>query len=701
MIQFISVSKNFGRQQVIAEANFAIHDGERVGFVGPNGAGKSTLLEMLAGNSTPDHGDIAYPSSLRLGYVRQQLNAHSIDSTLIGYVENAMPEINQIQHEMDELESQLPDAAGADQERMLKRLGDLQTRFEHLGGYELRNRAETILSGLGFAVTRFNDPFRSFSGGWQIRAELSRVLASQPDVMILDEPTNYLDVPAVEWLRDYLRNYPGTLLLVSHDRYLLNSLTNVTLEVMGGHVTRYPGNYAQYMRERQARHELLLAQKRNIDRRKEQLERFIDRFKYKGTKAAQAQSRQKQLDKLEEVEIQEVSTGGPRIRLPEPPRCGDEVVRLEDLSFSYDGRREILSGCNLRLMRGDHAAFVGLNGMGKTTLLRLIAGKMQPTGGRVVTGHGVMEGYQSQDYAETMDPEATIYETAKSYSADRSESEVRALLGSFGFHGEAIEKKVAVLSGGEKVRLGLARLLLRPLNFLLLDEPTTHLDIHAREALQDALANYKGTIALVSHDIEFVRGVANTIFAMDERGITRYYGGYDYYRQKLQEEEAANAANAASSPAPAAVNAAPSRQPRPSRQPSMEKRSPASPGKADATARKSDSGGMNYRDLKRQESYLRQSFGKLRRPYEQKVAECEERIAALEEEQQRIYAQLNSPPEGESVDFSALNRRLAQINEESESQTWIWEEASTELEKLNQEFEERLAELKQNAAAGG
>ncbi len=683
MIQFINVSKNFGRQQVIVDANFAVHDGERVGFVGPNGAGKSTLLEMLAGRSTPDHGEIAYPSSLRMGYVRQQLNAHAIDSSLIDYVENAMPEVNQIQQEIERLESQLQSVTGEDQEKLLQRLGNLQTRFEHLGGYELRNRAETILSGLGFAVARFNDDFKCFSGGWQIRAELSRVLVSQPDIMILDEPTNYLDVPAVEWLRDYLRNYPGTLLLVSHDRYLLNSLTNVTLEVMGGHVTRYTGNYAQYMHEREAKHELLLAQKRNIDRKKEQLERFIDRFKYKASKAAQAQSRQKQLDKLEDVEIQEVATGGPRIRLPEPPRCGDEVVRLEDMCFSYDGKRDVISKCNLRLMRGDHAAFVGLNGMGKTTLLRLIAGKMSPTAGRVITGHGVLEGYQSQDYAETMNPDATLYETAKSYANDRSEAEVRSLLGSFGFHGEAIEKKVAVLSGGEKVRLGLARLLLRPLNFLLLDEPTTHLDIHAREALQDALANYKGTIALVSHDIEFVRGVANTIFAMDERGITRYYGGYDYYHQKLAEETAAKEA--------ALAQSANNNAPKANRNITPPKSVMAADKKSDSAA---DGNKLNYRDIKRQESYLRQSFGKLRRPYEQKVAECEAKIAALEAEQQQIYEQLNNPnPDGTPVDFQALNKRLAEINTESENETWKWEEASTELEKLNNEFDERLKNI--------
>ena len=667
MIQYINVSKNFGRQQVIVEANFAIHDGERVGFVGPNGAGKSTLLEMLAGHQQPDHGEVTYPGSQRLGYVRQQLNAHAVAASLIDYTEDAIPELNQIRADQAAIEAKLADASGDEQTRLLKRLGDLQTSFEHLGGYELRSRAEATLTGLGFAPSRLNDPFVSFSGGWQIRAELSRVLVSQPDILILDEPTNYLDVPAVEWLRDYLRGYNGTLLLVSHDRYLLNSLTSVTLEVMGGRVTRYPGNYAQYMQLREARHEQLVAQKRNLDRRKEQLERFIDRFRSQANKAAQAQSRQKQLDKLEDIEVQSITVKGPRIRLPQPPRSGDEVVRLEQVSYAYDGRHDVLHDCDLRLMRGEHAAFVGLNGMGKTTLLRLMAGKMPPRAGRVVTGTGVLPGYQSQDYAETMDPEATVYETAKSYASERTEADIRELLGGFGFHGEDIDKKVQVLSGGEKVRLGLARLLLKPLNFLMLDEPTTHLDIHAREALQEALAKYPGTIALVSHDIEFVRGVATTIYALTPGEIKHYFGGYDYYREKLAAEQAA-AEPPPPPPKPKAAQAP--AQPKPQAKPAPDR---------------------SYKDRKREESMLRQSYGKLRRPYEKIVEETENRISELEAEQQTIYEKLNTP--SPDTDFATLRNRLDEINTESENLTWKWEEASTQLEKLKAEFDERFAEL--------
>ncbi len=674
MIQFVNVSKNFGRQVVINEANFAIHDGERVGFVGPNGAGKSTLLEMLAGHQQPDHGEINYPSSQRFGYVRQQLNSHAVTATLIEYTEDALPELNTISHDLNKIETRLAteaDIPEEEQNRLLKRLGELQTQYEHLGGYELRNRAEATLSGLGFREERFNDLFTTFSGGWQIRAELARILVAQPDILVLDEPTNYLDVPAVEWLSDYLKGYSGTLLLVSHDRFLLNTLTTVTLEVMGGHVTRYPGNYAQYRESRVARHEQLLAQKRNLDHKKEQLERFIDRFRYQATKAAQAQSRQKQLDKLEEIEVQSIVDHAPTIRLPEPPRTGDEVLRMEDVCYAYDGIHDVIHDCSLRLERGEHAAFVGLNGMGKTTLLRLMAGKFKARAGRVSLGSNVLPGYQSQDYAETMDPEATIYETAKSYASDRSEADIREMMGSFGFHGEAVDKKVQVLSGGEKVRLGLARLLLKPLNFLLLDEPTTHLDIHAREALQGALAKYPGTIALVSHDIEFVRGVANSIYAMEPGKLTKYYGGYDYYHEKLAEKKAAEAALLAPPPQPKQKVQLPKQQPK-------------------AQQEESNKPKVNYRDQKRAESQLRQTFGKLKRPYETAVAECEAKIAALEEEQNKIYEQLNNPNPDGTTDFAALNKRLAEINQESENETWKWEEASTSLEKLEQEFQERL-----------
>lgn len=685
MIQFTQVAKAFGTQQVVQDVTFTIHPGERVGVVGPNGAGKSTLFEMLSGHIQPDKGEVSFPSSLRLGYVHQQLHDVPAETTLIGYTEHAMPELTAMHDEMERLGHALTDATGEEQTRLLNRLGTLQTEYEHQGGYELRTRAETILSGLGFQVSRFNDSFASFSGGWKIRSELARNLVSRPDVLLLDEPTNYLDVPAVEWLRDYLKNYPGTLLLISHDRYLLNSLTSVTLEVMGGRVTRYPGNYAQYVQDRESRHDQLIAQKRNLDRRKEQLERFVDRFKAKATKAAQAQSRQKMLDKLEDVEIPQIFVKAPRIILPDPPRSGQEVVRLEKATFSYDGKHNILDGIDLRLDRGEKAAFVGLNGMGKTTLLRLIAGQMTLRSGKLVIGHGVCMGYQSQDYAETMDPQRTVYETVRAVSSDRSEGELRSMLGGFGFSGEAIDKQVQVLSGGEKVRLALARLLLRPNNFLLLDEPTTHLDIYARESLEEALRNYQGTLCLVSHDIAFVRNLATSIFALTPGVVTRYYGNYDYYREKLAEQTSRDRQQAEAMQA--AAQAAQAAKAHAAMKASLSTIAPAT----------ADAGGigtaptLNRRDRKREEAQIRAFFSKDRRRWEEAVAKHENTIAELETEQEGLYAALAEAKPG--TDFEAINKRLVDIKHDMDSAAWAWEEASRALDNVLQRQEERLAAL--------
>lgn len=663
MIQISQICKAFGTQQVLDNVSVSVYDGERVGIVGPNGVGKSTLFEILSGNMTPDKGEATYPSSSRLAYVRQQIHGIARNVPLLDYVENALPELRQLHDEMEHLEEQLPELDGPERVKLLNRLGEMQSKFEHEGGYELKNRAETILSGLGFDVARFGDPFDSFSGGWKIRAELARNLVARPDILLLDEPTNYLDVPAVEWLQGFLKSFQGTLLLISHDRYLLNSLTNVTLELMGGHLTRYNGNYAKYVKDREARHEQLLAQQKNIDHKREQLERFVDRFRYKATKAAQAQSRIKQLDKLENVEVTQIYVKAPKIILPDAPRSGQEVLRLEQASFSYDGKKNVLEKVDFRLERGEKAAFVGLNGIGKTTLLRMIAGKQTPTEGKLVIGHGVTIGYQSQDYQETMDPDKTVFETVRAVSQERTEGELRRMLGGFGFSGEAIDKRVQVLSGGEKLRLALARLLLQPNNLLLLDEPTTHLDIYARESLEEALRNYNGTLCLVSHDITFVRNLATTIFEMTPGKITRYYGDYDYYRQKLAEQ---------------AMLAQGIKPPEPTLKPTAVPAAPAP---------------MSRKDRKREEARIRESFAADRRKYEGFVAKDEELIAKLEKELGELFLALSEAKP--NTDFAALNKRVAAVQFELEQANQQWEKASLKLEEILKRQEAKLKELEQ------
>ncbi len=645
MIDFQHVSKQFGTQFVLDDVSFRIHPGERVGIVGPNGAGKSTLCALITGDISLDKGEIMVPKNLRLGHLRQQLRPDQVTASLLEYAENAVPQVAALEHEIHELEMGLPTLAEVERERALKRLGHAQTEFEHLGGYTLRHRAQAILGGLGFAPAADSRPFREFSGGWQMRAELSRVLLADPDVLILDEPTNFLDVPAVEWLRDYLREFRGTLLLIAHDRYLLNSLTEVTLEVAGSKAVRYPGNYDHYIEARRLRHDQMAAAKANQDRKREQLERFVERFKAKASKAAQAQSRMKQLEKLEEIVLPEEIIHPPHIRLPPPPHAGAETVRVEDAGVTYDGQRWVLRHLNFRLDRGEKAALIGLNGMGKTTLLRTISGKLSLNEGKTLLGHQVEVGYFSQDFVDTLDPANTVFTTARRANADVPEKELRSILGSFRFGGEAVEKTVEVLSGGEKSRLALLRLLLRPANFLILDEPTSHLDIASREALERALREYEGTMLLVSHDIEFVRRTATTIFTLTpDRGLTRYYGDYDYYRAK----SAADAANGG--------------------------------GSGGDGMEETPTVAEERKARKRDDAARRNDLYKKRRPLERRLEEAEKKVESLSTEQAELVRQMEeSVPE---TDYAAASKRLGEIQFALKVAEEAWELAAMELENL-------------------
>lgn len=647
MIDFQNIDKAFGTQQILNQASFRIHPGERVGIVGPNGAGKSTIFSLLTGEITPEKGQIALPSGMRIGHMRQQLNAYLQNSTLLEYTENAVPELKTIQREIEKLEHLLDDADGEQRTKLLNRLGENQTEFEHLGGYDLKHRAEAALSGLGFSEKDFTNLFSSFSGGWQMRAELARVLIANPDILLLDEPTNFLDVPAVEWLKDYLRAYSGTMLLISHDRYLLNTLSNVTLEVAGAHVERYPGNYDNYIETRKQRYEQLAAAHRNQSQKKEQIERFVERFRSKNTKASQVQSRIKMLEKMEDVELPQEVLKPTSIKLKQPPHSGHEIIRIEKGTFSYDGTNNIFQNADLRIERGDKIAVIGPNGQGKTTLLKLLAGKLTLNSGNCINGHKVITGYQSQDFTDSMNPEFTVLATLKEKSPDTSEPDLRSLAGGFGFRGEAVEKKVKVISGGEKMRLGLAKLLVDPPNFIILDEPTTHLDIPAREALQDALKKFQGTLCFVSHDIEFVKTVAETIVTVSPEGVTKYYGDYAYYRKKLEEQEAETS----------------QQQPQ------------------NAQTDSAESSKEDRKNRKREEAQRRQELYKLRKPLEKELAKVEKNIEKNENLQASLHEQMAS---GEaSLDFQQLNKELHTVNTELETLTEHWEEISLQLEEIN------------------
>ena len=646
MIDFRNVSVGFGAQQVLNDVSFRINRGERVGIVGPNGAGKSTLFSLLTDESSPDRGDVSIPKDIRVSHLRQQLKPASPDINLLEYSENALPALLDNQREIEMLEARLDASDDVERDRIVRRLGVLQTEFEHQGGYALSGRAKAALGGLGFTVADFHAPFASFSGGWQMRAELARALVADPDLLLLDEPTNFLDIPAVEWLQRYLRDYKGTLVLISHDRYLLNSLTTVTMEVAGGMVTRYAGNFNKYEEDCRLRHAQLEAARDNQDRRREQIERFVERFRAKNTKSSQVQSRIKMLEKMDEIDIPRIVMRAPRIKVPRPPPCGVEVIRLDQAGLTYDGQNWVLRGLDLRIERGEKIGLVGLNGMGKTTLLKAIAGKLPLNEGRRVVNSNVVIGYQAQDFAEMMDPIRSVLETVKSCAPHLSEREVRGVLGGFFFSGDAVDKKIGVLSGGEKMRVAFARLLVNPPNFLLLDEPTTHLDIPSREALENALHDYEGTVCLVSHDIEFTRNVATGIVAMAPPSIRRFPGGYDYYHEKM-EAEARN------------------------------QRSEVGGQKSEEDQ---EDGPGDKKAMRRERAQKRQELGKVRRPLENRIKAAEKKIAALELEQDQLSGDLMKPAPG--TDYAALNRRLHEIQATLAETVEQWEKDSLALEDL-------------------
>ena len=645
MLDFKNISVHYGHQDVLANVTFRVNKGDRVGVVGPNGSGKSTLFKIVLGEMSTDTGELIIENSPRIGFTRQNPAPDSPDETLLEYSLRGIPGLSEMEAEMQELEADLTDPV------KMKRYGELQTKFEHLGGYDIETRVKIALGGLGFTTEEFEKPFQSFSGGWRMRAELSRVLASKPDLLLLDEPSNYLDLPAVDWLQKFLKAYDGTLMLISHDRYLLRTLTNIIVEVDAGTATRYEGNLDWYMNEREVRYQHLLAAKENQDHHREQLQRFVDRFRAQATKAAQAQSRQKLIDKIDEerIVLPKRYTQSGRLRLAEPPPSGIEMFRCEGLGFSYDGVRKVFEGLSFQITRGDKVALIGYNGLGKTTLMRIIAGTRQPTEGKAILGHNVIPGYLSQEFAETIPPDVSVYRNAKNaIPPGMNEKNFRNQLGAFGFDENDVEKPAGVLSGGEKVRLAFLRLFLSAPNLLLLDEPTTHLDLDGRRLLQDALLKYKGTILLVSHDIDFVRATATSILEITREGIRQFPGGYDYYCEKKAQMDAARPAVAARAEKPDASEA--------------------------------ESAALSKKELRQKRAAERAKYAPRMKELRRRVETAEAKIDELQKALDEASAELFNPTP--TTDFAEANRKVRTLQFEIDRYTADWEEAAEELEKL-------------------
>jgi ATPase subunit of ABC transporter with duplicated ATPase domains len=532
VVAFSKVSKQYGKQILFVDASFQLNPGEKVGLVGPNGSGKTTLFRMIVGEESPDEGDVSVPRKLTVGYFKQDVEEMAgrsvLDETIAG-----SGRVGILHHELEALNHAMSDPDRANEmEKILDRFGEVQEEYEHLGGYALEAQAREVLHGLGFEDDRIDGDVGNLSGGWKMRVAMARVLLGRPDVLLMDEPTNHLDIESIIWLEDFLKSLPGSLLMTSHDREFMNRIVSKIAEIDGGEITTYSGNYDFYERERairEANREAAYARQQAM-LAKEQ--RFIERFAAHAAKAAQVQSRVKALEKIEKIELPK-KRRVVKFEFRPPPRSGDQVATLEGVTKRY-GKRLVHDHVNLNIRRGERWCVMGKNGAGKSTLLKMIAGAIEPDEGAVKLGASLRMGYFAQQSLDLLDADLTIEEQLQKDFPGESIGALRNLAGAFQFSGEDIDKRIRMLSGGEKTRLVMARMLLNPPNFLVLDEPTNHLDLATKEMLLDSLHDFEGTMIFVSHDRAFLKGLGNRVLELGGESGTEaqphlYPGTYEEY----------------------------------------------------------------------------------------------------------------------------------------------------------------------------
>lgn len=635
------LSVEFSARPLFSDVSFVINKKDRIALVGKNGAGKSTLLKILSGHQEPTSGTVSVQNDITIGYLPQVM-VLSDEHTVMQEAEKAFEHISEMQESIERLNNQLAertDYESADYMALVDRFTHESERFQMMGGMNYHAELERTLQGLGFSTSDFDRPTKEFSGGWRMRIELAKLLLRRPDILLLDEPTNHLDIESIRWLEKFLAHSASAVVLVSHDRAFINNVTNRTLEISCGKITDYKVKYDEFMKLRAERREQQLRAYENQQKEIADIKDFIERFRYKPTKAVQVQSRIKQLEKIVPIEVDEVDNSCLHLKFPPCSRSGDYPVICDEVEKSY-GEHCVFHNVNLTIKRGEKVAFVGKNGEGKSTLVKCIMGEI-PYTGTLKLGHNVEIGYYAQNQAQLLDGECTVFDTIDRVAKGDIRLKIRDILGAFMFGGEASDKKVKVLSGGERSRLAMIKLLLEPVNFLILDEPTNHLDMRTKDVLKEAILSFDGTVIVVSHDRDFLDGLVSKVYEFGGGQVREHIGGiYDFLQKK--EMESLDELHATGSPSASTTNSASSN----STQPQMSE------------------GKLSYEERKEQ--------AKIRRKLEKEVERCETEVSRLESEKAALEAKLATP---EGAADTALFSQYGQIQQDLSQAEDAWEKA--------------------------